>query len=69
MDAAVVRALAPNRIDRFTTAREFAQALSQDDVALSAGGPTESARRHPSPLVIAAAILAVAGIVIAILLR
>ena len=69
VDAAVVRALHPNRTERLATARELAQALVHDDVALSAPDSSTSTRRYASPVVIAAAILAVAGIVMAVLLR
>ena len=64
VDAAILRALAPNRTERTASAREFAQELLAGDVPL-AGGEV----RRPSPAVIAAAILAIGAIVAAALLR
>ena len=64
VDAAILRALAPDRTTRTATAREFAQELMAADVPLaSAQG------RRPSPAIIAAAILAIGAIVAAALLR
>ena len=68
VDAAILRALAPDPVERIATPREFAQALGLDDVALVSAA-SASDRRFPSPVVIAAAIVAVAGIVMALLLR
>ena len=67
VDAAVLHALTPNRAERTATAREFAQELMTDDVALSSGTTTE--RRRFSPAVIAAAILAAGAIVAAALIK
>jgi eukaryotic-like serine/threonine-protein kinase len=70
VDAAVLGAITPNRAERIGTAREFAQALRSDDVALRPLGKATASpgtSRIPVPMLIGAAVLAAAGAAAAVI--
>jgi serine/threonine protein kinase len=70
IDAAILRALEPSRTERTATAREFAQALATDDVSLTPARRTSIASRGlPLFAIIGAAVLMIAGIVAAAMMR